>query len=105
MLHKCCALRCTNHICQNVKDKLRDLNVSQSVTKEILADIFGTRIGTQFESGLADAQSEALFRKSLEPLKLGGTTWKRAVILVKENPSSMLGLPLQSRRHGKMCSP
>ena len=53
----------------NVKDKLRDLSVSQSVSKEILADIFGARIGTHFESGLADAQSEALFRKSLERLK------------------------------------
>ena len=62
-------LRCTNHLRQNVKDKLRDLNVSQSVSKEILADVFGTRIGTHFESGLADAQSEALFRKSLERLK------------------------------------
>ena len=63
-------LRCTNHLRQNVKDKLRDLNVSQSVSKEILADIFGTRIGTHFESGLADAQSEALFRKSLDRLKV-----------------------------------
>ena len=62
-------LRCTNHLRQNVKDKLRDLNVSQSVSKEILADIFGTRIGTHFESGLADTQSEALFRKSLDRLK------------------------------------
>ena len=62
-------LRCTNHLRQNVKDKLRDLNVSPSVSKEILADIFGTRIGTHFDSGLADAQSEAHFRKSLEHLK------------------------------------
>ena len=61
-------LRCTNHIRQNVKDKLRNLNVSQNVTKEILADIFGAKIGTHFESGLADAQSEVLFRKSLERL-------------------------------------
>ena len=62
-------LRCTNHLRQNVKDKLHNLNVSQSVSKEILADIFGTRIGTHFESGLADAQSEAVFKKSLERLK------------------------------------
>lgn len=53
-------------IIQNIKDKLRDLNMSQNVTKEIVADIFGTRIGTHFESSLADAQSEALFKKSLE---------------------------------------
>ena len=43
--------------------------MSQSVSKEILTDIFGAPIGTHFESGLADAQSEALFRKSLERLK------------------------------------
>ena len=58
-------LRCTNHLRQNVKNKLHNLNVSQNVSKEILADIFGTH----FESGLADAQSEAVFKKSLERLK------------------------------------
>ena len=62
-------LRCTNHLHQNIKDKLHDLNVSQRITKEILADIFGTQIGTHFESGIADVQSEALFKKSLEHLK------------------------------------
>jgi len=48
-------LRCTNHIRQNVKDKLRTLNIPQSVSKEFLADIFGTRIGTHFEASLVDA--------------------------------------------------
>ena len=44
-------VRCTNHIRQNIKDKLRQLSIPQNVSKEILADIFSTRIGAQFESG------------------------------------------------------
>ena len=59
-------LRCTNHLRQNIKEKLRELNLPQSVSKEILADLFGTRIGTHFETGLADAESETAFNKSLE---------------------------------------
>ena len=85
-------LRCTNHIRQNIKD---NLNVSHSATKEILADIYGAKIGTHFESDLADAQSETIFRNRWNARKLGGTTWKRAVIIVKENPSSMLGFAVR----------
>ena len=62
-------LRCTNHIRQNIKDKLRQLSIPQNVSQEILADIFGTRVGTQFESGLADAESELIFARSLERVK------------------------------------
>ena len=47
-------VRCTNHIRQNIKDKLRQLSIPQNVSKEILADIFSTRIGAQFESGRID---------------------------------------------------
>ena len=59
-------LRCTNHLWQNIKG---ELNIPLSVSKEFLADIFGTRIGTHFETGLADSESEADFKKSLERLK------------------------------------
>ena len=90
-------LRCTNHLRQNVKDKLRDLNMSQSVSKEILADIFGTRIGTHFESGLADAQSKALFRKSLDRLKARWNNLEKSCNL-KERPSSMLGFAATKQR-------
>ena len=37
-------LRCTNHLRQNIKDKLRSLNIPQSVWKEFLADILGNRL-------------------------------------------------------------
>ncbi len=62
-------LRCTNHMRQNIKEKLRALNIQESVSKEFLADIFGTWIGTHFEVGLADADSEASFAKSLEAVE------------------------------------
>lgn len=71
-------LRCTNHICQNIKDKLRQLSIPQHVSKEILADIFGTRIGTQFESGLADAESELIFTRSLEQVKVKWNNLERS---------------------------
>lgn len=54
-------LRCTNHLRQNIKDKLRQIGLSQDVSKEVLADIFGVRTGTHLEAGLADAASEAKF--------------------------------------------
>ena len=62
-------LRCTNHLRQNIKDKLRSLSISQSVSSEFLADIFGIQKGRKFEHGLIDANSEASFDKSLEHLK------------------------------------
>lgn len=54
-------LRCTNHLRRNIKEKLHELNIPQSVSKEFLADVFGTRTGTHFESGLADAESNKSF--------------------------------------------
>ena len=54
-------LRCTNHLRQTIKDKLRELNIPQHISKEILADIFGLRNATHFESGLADADSKSSF--------------------------------------------
>ena len=35
-------LRCTNHLRQNIKDKLRSLGLSQELSKDILADIWKT---------------------------------------------------------------
>ena len=62
-------LRCTNHLRQNIKDKLRSLNIPQSVWKEFLADIFGKQMGSHFEHGLVDSPSEAAFRLALENVK------------------------------------
>ena len=65
-------LRCTNHLRQNIKDKLREFNIPQHISKEILADIFGLRNATHFESGLVDADSKSSFTQSLERIK---ATW------------------------------
>ena len=65
-------MRCTNHLRQNIKDKLREFNIPQHISTEILADIFGSRKATHFESGLADAESKSSFSQSLEHVK---ATW------------------------------
>ena len=51
-------LRCTNHLRQNIKDKLRELNcATQSVCNEFLSDIFGKKVGSHFEAGLVDSDT------------------------------------------------
>ena len=62
-------LRCTNHLRQNVKDKLLSFGVSQSDSSECLADIFGVQKGSKFEHGLIDANLKASFDTALEHLK------------------------------------
>ena len=62
-------LTCTNHLRQNIKDKLRSLNIPQTVWKEFLADIFGKKVGTHFEHGLVDSLSEAAIGLALESVK------------------------------------
>ena len=73
-------LRCTNHLRQNVKDKLRAFGVSQSVLSELLADIFGVQKGSQFEHGLIDADSEASFDTLLGHLKHRWNNLERSCI-------------------------
>ena len=46
--------------------EVKELNIPQHVSKEILADIFSSRNATHFEAGLVDAQSEFIFTQSLE---------------------------------------
>ena len=48
---------------------LREVENIKHVRKEILADIFGSRNTTHFEAGLADAESELVFARSLEQVK------------------------------------
>ena len=66
MLSQSVHLRCNNHLGQNIKDKLRALNIPQGVWKEFLADIFGKQVGSHFEHGLVDASSEATSLSALE---------------------------------------
>ena len=62
-------LRCTNHLRQNIKEKLHDLKIPQNVWKAFLSDIFGVQIGTHFERGLIDSQSESSFSAQLTTLR------------------------------------
>ena len=48
-------LRCMNHLCQNIKEKLHGLKI-QNVWKD-LSDILRVQIGTHFERGLVDSHS------------------------------------------------
>lgn len=66
-------LRCTNHLCQNIKDKLRALSIPQEAWKEFLADIFGAQAGSHFEMGLVNAESESSFGRLYVASKNVGT--------------------------------
>ena len=63
-------LRCVNHMRQNVKDKLHALNIPKEIWKEFLDDIFGSQIGSHFEMGLIDSESDTSFWKALNQLKI-----------------------------------
>ena len=62
-------LRCTLHLRQNMKDKLHNLGVPQSVAREFVDDIFGKQTGSHLEAGLVDPESEAVFRSVLSKLQ------------------------------------
>jgi len=59
-------LRCTNHLHQNVKDKLRSLGFSQEISKYVIADIFSIQIGSHFEKGMVNAKDKKLFMESVQ---------------------------------------
>lgn len=62
-------LRCFNHIRRNIKDKLASLNIPQKVAKEFIQDIFGCQVGSHFECGLLDLESEVAFQRALKQLE------------------------------------
>ena len=73
-------LRCVNHMRQNVKDKLHALNIPRSIWKDFLDDIFGSQIGSHFEMGLIDAESDTSFWKALEQLRTRWNNLERGCI-------------------------
>jgi hypothetical protein len=62
-------LRCTIHICRNIKEKLVALKIPQTVITEFIADIFGKQVDSHFEIGLIDSQSTSAFWNSLHKMK------------------------------------
>ena len=79
-------LRCTNHIRQNVKEKLSALGIPQSAYKEFLNDIFGVQRGSHFEAGLIDASSEASFMKAMSYLKEKWNNLEKSCISHSSHP-------------------
>jgi hypothetical protein len=61
-------LRCANHFRRNIKDKLHSLKL-QALEVEVISDIFGKRIGNNYESGLIDSETSESFWKSLHRVK------------------------------------
>ena len=79
-------LRCTNHLRQNIKDKLRSLNIPQSLWKEFLADIFGKQTGSHFEHGLVDCSSQGAFDTALESVKEKWNNMERSCQVAECDP-------------------
>ena len=79
-------LRCTNHVRQNVKEKLRSIGIPQGEFKQFLSDIFGIQRGDHFEAGLIDASSEATFLSALKKVKDRWNNFERSFIPHGSNP-------------------
>ena len=62
-------LMCFNHCRENVKRKLRELNVPPLVASDYIFDIFGGQCGTTFVEGLVDTDSEGDFDRKLAEFK------------------------------------
>ena len=54
-------LRCFFHMKDNIRRKLTDLLVPESVREEIVTDIFGSQQGTVYTNGILDASDEKDF--------------------------------------------
>lgn len=63
-------LLCSLHEKANIRRKLEnELRLPKQVSEEFVADIFGRKFGTVFESGLADAEHEEEFFAMLASLE------------------------------------
>lgn len=58
-------LRCFSHFQRNIEDKLKQLCLPQTITKEILHDIMGITVGSDRYQGLVDAATEKDLREAL----------------------------------------
>ena len=67
-------LLCSIHARRNIKSKLREIGISESVQQIILGDIFGKQVGTQHLEGLVDAADDQQYEDGLHSLC---GKWKR----------------------------
>ena len=63
-------LTCFIHVRRNIKDKLRECCVSNHLTDEILNDILGKKMGSEYVEGLVDAQDNEDFEVKTDRLIL-----------------------------------
>lgn len=67
-------LQCFLHMCQNIKSKLNDFNISPTSSAAILSDLFRKSDGTNFQKGLVDADDESTFYSQLTGIE---EKWKQ----------------------------
>ena len=67
-------LLCSLHMKRNIKAKLRELGVSESVQQTVVSDIFGQQIGSQHVEGLIDSDSDDEYGKGYDVIS---KKWKR----------------------------
>jgi len=67
-LYRCISIFIEIHVCRNVTDKLCKCNVPSQLSTEILDDVFGKKLGTEYVEGLADAEDADDFDAKLESL-------------------------------------
>ena len=73
-------LHCTNHLHQNIKDKLNHLKIKSSVAKEFTFDIFGVQVGSHMQLGLIDMKNEVTFEAALNSLREKWNNLERSCI-------------------------
>ena len=66
-------LLCNRHLKANVESKLQEFGMTGNMKDTIVADIFGRRRGSVFESGLADASRRDVFVRQLGQLEEVGS--------------------------------
>ena len=61
-------LLCFVHFRRNIKDKLNECNIPSDISKSILDDVFGCRIGGVFQEGLVDSSDNDEYQSKLDSL-------------------------------------
>ena len=70
-------MTCFIHVRRNVKDKLHECNVPTQVGTDIMDDIFGKRLGSDYIKGLVDASDTIDFQEKMQRVV---ETWRNIAI-------------------------
>ena len=61
-------LLCSIHVRRNIKSKIQEMGITESVQQIILGDIFGKQVGAQYIEGLIDAENDQEYENGLQSL-------------------------------------